>query len=92
MAIKDRRLVFHSLSAPAALLALCLLVYAPMIYRLGFYWDDWPSIWFFHLGGPASYLERFSVDRPWLAWMFMLTSAVFKESTVSWQWFSVAAR
>jgi hypothetical protein len=73
-----RRLEFSKASAPLALLALCLVVFGPLIQRLGFYWDDWPSIWFYHLGGPASYLESFSIDRPALAWMFMLTSALFK--------------
>lgn len=79
-------------TAPIALLALCLLGFIPLVYRLGFYWDDWPSIWFYHLWGPSSFLKSFSIDRPSLAWMFMLTTAVFKESTVGWQWFGVATR
>ncbi len=92
MAIKARKPLSQSISAPLALLALCLVVFGPLVYRLGFYWDDWPSVWFYHLGGPANYLKSFSTDRPALAWMFMLTSALFKESTVAWQWFSLAAR
>jgi tetratricopeptide (TPR) repeat protein len=87
-----RRLKFSKATAPLALLVLCLVVFGPLVYRLGFYWDDWPSIWFYHLGGPTSYFESFSSDRPALAWMFLLTSALFEESTVAWQWFSLAAR
>ncbi len=75
-----------------ALLGLCLVGFLPLIYRLGFYWDDWPSMWFYHLWGPFSFLESFSIDRPSLAWVYMLTTTFLKESTVGWQLFGVAAR
>lgn len=79
-------------SAPLALLALCLLAYLPLIYRLGFYWDDWPSIWFYHLWGPAGFLESFASDRPALAWVFMLTTTLIGESPAGWQVFGLLAR
>ncbi len=52
---------FTAKSSPFALLILCLLVFVPLIYRLGFYWDDWPSIWFLHFWGPASFKEGFAL-------------------------------
>jgi tetratricopeptide (TPR) repeat protein len=90
--MNPKRIVLPIWTAPVALLALCLVGFLPMVYRLGFYWDDWPSMWFYHLWGPASFLESFSIDRPTLAWVFMLTTAIFKESAVGWQLFGVAAR
>lgn len=39
---------FKTWSVPLALLAVSLLSYAPLITRLGFYWDDWPAVWYFH--------------------------------------------
>ena len=64
----------------------------PLVYRLGFYWDDWPSIWFLHFWGPASFKEGFALDRPLLAWVFMLTTPLFGESTAAWQFFSLFTR
>jgi len=83
---------FSSRQAPMALLALCLVSYLPLIYRLGFYWDDWPSIWFYHLWGPNGYLQSFASDRPSLAWVFMLTTSLLGESTVGWQIFGLLTR
>jgi hypothetical protein len=83
---------FNDISAPLALLVLCAIVYLPMVYRLGFYWDDWPSIWFLHTWGPTSFREGFASDRPLLAWIFMLTTPIFGESTSAWQLFSIFTR
>jgi hypothetical protein len=83
---------FTAKSAPLALLLLCALAFVPLVYKLGFYWDDWPSIWFLHLWGPASFREGFALDRPLLAWVFMLTTPLFGESTTAWQYFSLFTR
>jgi len=77
---------------PLALLLICSLAYLPMIYRLGFYWDDWPSIWFLHFWGGQGFREGFASDRPLLAWIFMLTTPLFGETPVSWQYFSIFTR
>ena len=83
---------FSARSAPFALLVLCLLAFVPLVYRLGFYWDDWPSIWFLHSWGPQSFKEGFALDRPLLAWVFMLTTPIFGESTAAWQFFGLFTR
>ncbi len=79
-------------SFPLALLILCLISFIPTIYRLGFYWDDWPSIWFYHMWGPSSFREGFAIDRPLLAYVFMLTTPIMGESALSWQLFGVFTR
>ena len=63
-----------------------------MVYRLGFYWDDWPSVWFYHLWGAESFFEGFAEDRPLLAWVFMLTTSLLGESTWAWQLFGIFTR
>lgn len=83
---------FKAASAPLALLVLCALAFIPLVYRLGFYWDDWPSIWFLHFWGPSSFLSGFAQDRPLLAWVFMGTTPIFGESTSAWQFFSLFTR
>ena len=92
MRTRLRSLNFHNPSVPLALLAFCLLVFGPLIYNLGFYWDDWPSIWFLHNWGPAGFRQSFASDRPLMAWVFMLTTPLMGESTLRWQLFGLAAR
>jgi hypothetical protein len=82
----------NALKIPAALLLLSLISYAPLIPWLGFYWDDWPTIWFFHSLGADGFREVFAVDRPLLSWMFMLSTPIMGESTIAWQIFGLFTR
>ncbi|MGB7116434.1 MAG: hypothetical protein WBD56_09845, partial [Anaerolineales bacterium] len=82
----------NALIIPAALLLLSLISYAPLIPWLGFYWDDWPTIWFYHSLGAGGFREVFAVDRPLLSWMFMLTTPLMGESTIAWQIFGLFTR
>ena len=77
---------------PGALLILCTLSFAPLIPWLGFYWDDWPAIWFFNSLGASGFRQVFSVDRPLLAWLFQITTPIMRESTVGWQVFGIISR
>jgi len=81
-----------SKTIPIALLILCGISFGPIIHRLGFYWDDWPSIWFLHILGPAGFKEGFAIDRPLLAWVFMITTPILGESTLAWQAFGIFTR
>ena len=80
------------------MLALCLIGFIPGIEGLGFYWDDWPTVWFLHLGGPATFLQGFAEDRPLLAWIFVLTTSLLGNSpsagadALKWQLLGVFAR
>jgi hypothetical protein len=83
---------FPSWSIPISLLFLCLITYGLLIPRLGFYWDDWPSIWFLHMLGPSSFQESFAIDRPLLAWVFMFTTRLAGKSMLAWQILGLLAR
>ncbi|NLG72529.1 MAG: hypothetical protein GX495_10895 [Chloroflexi bacterium] len=83
---------FQTRSVPVALLLLCLLTFGLLTPWLGFYWDDWPSIWYLHLFGPGGYPDVYAIDRPLLGRLFMLTTPIFGEHTFSWQLFGLAAR
>jgi len=63
-----------------------------MIARLGFYWDDWPSIYYLHEFGPSGFLKVFAEDRPLLGWLFALTTSIVGQSTVAWQVFGLLTR
>jgi hypothetical protein len=77
---------------PLALLVYCLISFGILIPWLGFYWDDWPSIYTLHVLGPIGFIQAFSVDRPTLGWLFMVTSAIFGQSTLAWQVFGLVTR
>jgi hypothetical protein len=57
---------------------LCVLCYGILIPFLGFYWDDLPYLYQFHTFGLAGFPEYVASDRPFSAWIFMLTTGLFK--------------
>ena len=61
------------------LLLFSFLSYGLLIHKLGFYWDDWPYLYLNHSRGIFGYPAYMSTDRPFSAWLFMLTGFLFKE-------------
>ncbi len=83
------RIAFRTWTIPIALLLFCLLSFGLLIPMIGLYWDDWPTLWQLHMFGPGAFREAFSVDRPFLAWLFMLTTPIIGESVKGWQLFGI---
>jgi hypothetical protein len=79
-------------SIPLLLLLACVLSFGLLIPWLGFYWDDWPSIWYLHFLGADGFIEVLASDRPLLGRLYLLTTTLFGESTISWQVFGFMAR
>lgn len=79
-------------SVPLFLLLISFINFAPLISRLGVYWDDWPSLWFVHFYGPTVFPDVFTVDRPSLGWLFMVTTGLLGESLVGWSIFAILTR
>jgi hypothetical protein len=79
-------------TVPPALLLLCLVSYGLLFNKLGFYWDDWPAIWFTHFFGSSSLMDVLGIDRPQLAWLYFLTTSLIGESKAGWQLFSLVMR
>ena len=48
---------------PLILLIITVITYVPLIKSLGFYWDDWPMLWFDVTQGPSGFAEAFTSDR-----------------------------
>jgi hypothetical protein len=85
------------LAPPLALLGLCLACYGIYIGWMGFYWDDWPIIWFADVGGPQALLW-FEFQRPlagpWFAALFTLLGdmpLVWQASMVGLRWLTGVA-
>ncbi len=77
---------------PLTLFILCMVSFGLLIPWLGFYWDDWPSIWYLHFLGPSGFVDVFAIDRPLLGRLFWLTTSILGESTLSWQLFGFTTR
>lgn len=82
----------NKLTVPAVFFVLCYITYGLSISNLGFYWDDWPTIWYYHRFGSSSFREVFLVDRPMLGWIFMMTTGLIKESITGWQILGIFSR
>ena len=87
-----KKIVFQSWTVPFALIVVCLASYGTMMSKLGFYWDDWSIAYYIHFLGPSSFLEAFAVDRPLLAWSYILTTSLLGESPTNWQAFAIVTR
>ncbi len=87
-----RGLYFPSWSIPIALLVLTLLSYGLRALSLGFFWDDWPYLWFFHRFGPEGILAAFTGDRPFLSFIYILSLSTLDNSPQAWQIFGLLAR
>lgn len=87
-----RRMRPASASLPIALLGICLLAYGLFIPWLGFYWDDWPMVWFNHAFGPLAFPRVWQAVRPVLGWFFIPSMAAFGDNPQAWQVFGLAMR
>ena len=66
------------------LLLFSFLSYGLLSHKLGFYWDDWPYLYLNHSRGILGYPAYMSTDRPFSAWLFMLTGFLFKENPLGY--------
>ncbi len=76
----------------AAILGLTVFAHGLLLPWLGFYWDDLPKSWFLHLLGPMGFWKVYQVDRPFLPWIYMLTTPLLGESPAGWQVLGLVAR
>lgn len=87
-----RRISFDSKTFPLFLLLLCILSFGILIPSLGFYWDDWPMAWFAHTVGPTGFFNVFEGDRPFLAGIYLITTALLDPEPYQWQILGVFSR
>ncbi len=87
-----KNIQFSSRSIPFALLFFCVVSFGVLIPWLGFYWDDWPAIWYLNVFGPSGFGDVFAVDRPLLGWLFSITTPFLGTSAAAWQVFGIITR
>jgi hypothetical protein len=75
-----RRFHFSERSLPWAFLGAVILSYGIFIPLWGLYGDDWIYMWNYHVFGAGSFVEFVAVDRPFSAWIYVLTTPIFGEN------------
>lgn len=58
--------------APLLYLLICVVAFGLFIPWLGFYWDDWPTIFYTHSQRISQLINHFSYDRPLSLWAYLL--------------------
>ena len=77
---------------PILLLLVCFLAYGVFIPFLGFYWDDFPYMWFKHTTGILGVVKAIALDRPVLGIFYAIPMAVLGEIPWKWQIFAIICR
>lgn len=77
---------------PLALFGLVTLAYGLFIPWLGLYGDDWPYLWVNHVFGPAGYIDFVAWDRPFSAWIYLLSTPVLGETVWAYHLFLALLR
>lgn len=69
---------------PFLLLFVCFVAFGLFIPFLGFYWDDWPTIFYTYNHRFSQLVNHFSYDRPFSIWAYWLVGQ-FGTSPIIWQ-------
>ncbi len=69
-----------------------MAAYIPLARQMGFYWDDWPMLWFKITRGAEGFAEAFTSDRPFLGHLYKLTAALLNDDPLLWQIMTVFFR
>src|SRR5574338_624469 len=87
-----RSVRFGAWSVPAALLVVIFLAFGLLASQLGFYQDDWQEVWFARSFGPSIFIRFFANERPFNAWVHILTHSLAGDRMLNWHLLAMAAR
>ncbi|MEX2162169.1 MAG: hypothetical protein WD751_09675 [Anaerolineales bacterium] len=68
---------------PGLFLFICIMAFGLFIPFLGFYWDDWPTIFYTFNNRVGQLINHFSYDRPFSVWTYWLVGRL---GTAPWIW------
>ena len=71
---------------------LAFLAYGIFLPWMGFYWDDWPWVWRFHVGGAQAIREIDAAFRPLSGIVLWTGSQVAGEDPLRWQIYNLVIR
>ena len=77
---------------PWLLLFFTLAAYIPLVTQMGFYWDDWPMLWFKVTKGAEGFATAFESDRPFLGLLYQATASLLSNRPLEWHILTVFFR
>ena len=80
LAFEDNPIVFA-----IGLLLFAVVTYGIFVFKLGFYWDDWPPLLLSHLPYKQQIWNYFLFDRPFQSWTYYFLFPICKDSAACWQ-------
>lgn len=90
--LRRKNKINHELWITLLLIAVVCIAYGIGITKLSFYGDDWIYIYNYHIAGAESFSLFTQWDRPHSAWIYILTTAIFKESALAYHIFVLILR
>jgi hypothetical protein len=87
-----RKISFPNWTVPIALLVICVISFGLLIPTLGFYMDDWYTMWFAKTLGVSSFPAVYAEDRPFLAYFYMVATTLVGQTPIAWQIFNLLCR
>ena len=89
---KKKNFYFSEKFVPFLLLIFTLAAYIPLASQMGFYWDDWPMLWFKVNRGAEGFAQAFTSDRPFLGHLYKTTASLLSNDPLEWQILTVFFR
>lgn len=83
---------FYPIGLIGLFLATAGMAYVVYLGKLGFYWDEWPFLWFNHAFGQAGIIKYFDHNRPFWGYIYALTMPVLGTNIYAWQIFGLLGR
>jgi hypothetical protein len=77
---------------PCILLVVAFFSYGVFIFQQGFHWDDWGFVWLIRTLGRPGLFDYFATNRPFLAYVYSITTSLFGTSPIVWHLFSLLMR
>lgn len=79
-------------TAPFVLLVIAFFSYGVFAFQEGFHWDDWGFAWLIRTLGRPGLFDYFATNRPFLAYVYSVTTSIFGTNPVAWGLFSLLMR
>lgn len=87
-----RKLLQNPATTPAILFLVCLVTYGLYIPWMGFYWDDWPWIWRFHVYGSQAIRDIDVAFRPLAGVVLWIGAQLAGTDATLWQIYNLLIR
>lgn len=79
-------------ATPLALLVIAFFSYGIFAFQQGFHWDDWGFVWLIRTLGRPGLFDYFATNRPFLAYVYSVTTSLFGTNPIAWHLFSLLMR